>query len=229
MTKRSRSYIQTRFQNGDRPDEDDFLDLFESVIWHNDFPESFADNNAKKLTSPPAATAWSLSEGARLSLAQVADDVTVTITDDRDTLNQQLDQITIAFQQDSTGGRTLTIAGLTLTGGAVSSGKIITDATADAWTLVRLHRVNGAWYVVSSAFNYPNFVEVDTSEAPQTVEFSGVVGELWVFRRVGGYALTVLAGEGRVFAGGGTSITAAVNGVSVCLSLVGNTIQIVST
>jgi hypothetical protein len=75
----------------------------------------------------------------------------------------------------------------------------------------------------------PNVEIVDTSSAPQSIEFNGIESEQKLYRRSGANTMTITSGAGKTFAGGGTEITANVDGAGVLLMLSGAVIEILST
>ena len=69
---------------------------------------------------------------------------------------------------------------------------------------------------------------VDTASAPQVVTFDGAYGETRVYQRAGANTLTINAGAGQTFAGGGTSIVASNDLDTVSLMGTGSTILVMS-
>lgn len=72
-------------------------------------------------------------------------------------------------------------------------------------------------------------IRVNTSSSNQTVTFDGISNEMIIYRSEGTYTLTINAGAGKTFAGGGTYITANNNNDNVTLILSGSVIEIVAS
>ena len=93
------------------------------------------------------AVAWSLSEGAILNLdADLSEDTTVTITDDRDG-DGGIDSALINLSQDGTGGWTISIAGITVLN---SSELANIHADANKQSSIAMVRHQDGWFVSTS-------------------------------------------------------------------------------
>jgi hypothetical protein len=70
---------------------------------------------------------------------------------------------------------------------------------------------------------------VDTSGGAQAVTFDGVEKEVRIYRNSGGNQLTINAGAGKTFAGGGTAVLSSQDLDTITLTLSGTIIEIIST
>lgn len=110
--------------------------------------------------------------------------------------------------------------------GAITAvgGSTCTDATTGIHWRKQTGSGNTGWALQSG-----RVTRVDTASAAQEVTFDGYENELRTYRSEGENTLTILAGSGKTFAGGGTYISIDSNNDSITLMLSGGVIEIVAT
>lgn len=110
--------------------------------------------------------------------------------------------------------------------GAITAvgGSTCTDATTGIHWRKQTGSGNTGWALQSG-----RVTRVDTASAAQEVTFDGYENELRTYRSEGENTLTILAGSGKTFAGGGTYISIDSNNDSITLMLSGSVIEIVAT
>ena len=132
----------------------------------------------------------------------------------------------LKLTQDATGNRDVTfsyVGGVTVIGTIQQSANAITYL--DVWftgsSMI-------AFVMTAGTSGLVRVTAVNTAGGPQSVTFDGTVGETRVYRQAGIGAMTINAGAGKTFVGGGTSVVSTVDQDTITLTLNGSLVEILS-